>query len=198
MALKFLPKATRFLILGLAVPILAGVVYLSGSATGVLAAKKTRADVIFHKVRPERLQLTITERGTLESADNKEVVSRVKARSPNSTVATTIRWVIDDGTEVDKGDKLVQLDDSGLYEQLKTQKITLDQAYANFITADKNFEIVESQNRSDIATAKLALELAEIDMQKYEKGEYIQQIQEIEGRLLMARSDLAMWEERSA
>ena len=39
-------------------------------------------------------------------ADNKEIVCRVKARSANTTVATTIRWIVDDGTEVQKGDKL--------------------------------------------------------------------------------------------
>ncbi|MFO0927971.1 MAG: HlyD family secretion protein [Gemmataceae bacterium] len=66
------------------------------------------------------------------------------------------------------------------------------------MTAEKNYEITESQNRSDIATAKLTQELALIDLEKYHKGEYIQQMQEIEGRLMIARSDLAMWEERSA
>jgi HlyD family secretion protein len=177
---------------------LGGLMFVVASATGLLKGKAARADIIPHKVGYERLQLTITERGQLESADNKEIVCRVKARSANSTVATTIRWIIDDGKEVQKGDKLIQLDDSGLFEQLKQQKITLDQAYALFVQADTNADIVESQNKSDIATAKLALELATIDLKKYEEGEFIQQAKEIEGRLTMAKSDLAMWEERAA
>lgn len=176
----------------------AGLLFVVASATGMFRGKAARADLILHKVGYEGLQLTITERGQLESADNKEIVCRVKARSANSTVATTIRWIIDDGKEVEKGDKLVQLDDSGLYEQLKQQKITLDQAYALFVQADTNYDIVESQNKSDLATAGLTLELAKIDLDKYEKGEYIQQSREIEGRLTMAKSDLAMWEERAA
>jgi multidrug resistance efflux pump len=177
-----------------------GLFLLVGSATGTikLFGKTARTDLVLHKVQYEPLQLTITERGTLESSENKDVVCRVKARSANSTVATTIRWVIDDGTEVQRGDKLLQLDDSGLYEQLKTQKITLDTAYSDFVQAEKAFEIQESQNKSDIATAKLNLELAEIDLEKYEKGDYIQQMEEIEGRRMIAMSDLGMWEERAA
>lgn len=182
--------------------VLGGVVllFVLSSALGLTRGfkKASRADLVTHKVAMDRLQMTITERGQLESAENKEVVCRVKARSANSTIATTIRWVIDDGTQVQRGDKLVQLDDSGLFEQLKQQRIVVDQAYATHIQAETTYEIVESQNKSDIATAKLTLELAEIDLQKFIKGEYIQQIQEIEGRLMMARSDLAMWEERAA
>jgi len=173
---------------------------LGGVALGVVKIfdRADRPDLILHRVGYERLQLTITERGQLESADNKEIVCRVKARSANSTVATTIRWIVDDGTEVKRGDKLVQLDDSGLYEQLKTQRIAVDQALGNRIQTEKNCEIVKSQNHSDIETAKLAEKLTELDLEKYQEGEYIQTKQDIEGRMLIAKSDLSMWEERAS
>jgi multidrug efflux pump subunit AcrA (membrane-fusion protein) len=163
-----------------------------------LGGSSSWPDLITHKVTYDNLQLTITERGALESAENSDIICRVKSRSANSTVSTTIRWVIEDGTQVKRGDRLVQLDDSALHESLKAQKIVVDQARAAWVTAEKEFEIVESQNRSDIATQKLALELARLDLEKYEKGEYVQAMQEIEGRLMIARSDLTMWEERSA
>src|SRR5262249_2154876 len=100
-----------------------GLLLVIGPATGMIRPFRRghRRGLVLRRVAAERLQLTITERGQLESAENKDVVCRVKARSANSTVATTIRWIIDDGTMVKKGDKLVQLDDSGLYEQLKDQ-----------------------------------------------------------------------------
>src|SRR5439155_15324386 len=106
--------------------------------------------------------------------------------------------IVDDGTKVKKGDRLVQLDDSGLYEQLKEKKITLDDKRAAWVTADTNYSIVESQNKSDIETAKLTLDLARIDLDKYVKGDYLKDLQEKEGLVLIARSDLAMWEERAA
>src|SRR5262249_11061229 len=101
-------------------------------------------------------------------------------------------------TEVNKGDKLIQLDDSGLYEQLKEKKIDLDNAKAAWVTAEKAYEITESQNKSDIATAILNRDLAKIDLEKYEKGEYVALLQDADGKLLIARSDMSMWEERYA
>jgi len=169
-------------------------------ATGVvrLWGSSQRTDIVTHAVAYESIEVTITERGSLESAENSDVVCRVKARSASNTVSTTIRWVIEDGTQVKKGERLVQLDDSGLGEQLKTQKIAVDQARALLIQADENYKIVKIQNDSDKATALLAKNLALIDLVKYEDGEYVQTRQEIKGRMEMARSDLTMWQERAA
>src|SRR5262249_54035538 len=113
--------------------------------TGLRAA---RTDLVTYPVRPDRLPLTIIERGALESAENSDINCRVKAGSKNSTVATTIRWVIDDGSHVKKGDRLVELDDSGLREQLNTERIALDKAESDKIQAEENYKIVESQNLS--------------------------------------------------
>src|SRR5207244_1055217 len=140
---------------------LAGVVYI------VVAKpfKDQRTDLLPHKVRYDRLELTIIERGALESTNNHDIVARVKARSQGSQTSTTIKWIIDDGTQVLRdrpkseaqaiivwdpksssyiekpgssdgvarvmevrdnetgstiySDLLVDLDDSGLFEQLK-------------------------------------------------------------------------------
>ncbi len=45
-------------------------------------------------------------------------------------------------------DLLVDLDDSGLIEQLKAQKITLDQAESGKVKAEEDYKIQESQNES--------------------------------------------------
>lgn len=180
-------------------------------------------------VTRQRLQLAIVERGTLESAENSDIVCRVKAKAQGSTVATTIKWVIDDGTQVKKGEKLIELDDSGLQDQLKTQINTVNKAKSDWIQAQENCLIVESQNFSDIETAKVAKTLAELDVRKYaglnagEKllkfskreelqhylggdferdlryeleqspdkltSEYLQKLNDIEGRIEVARSD---------
>lgn len=174
------------------------VLVLSGAWWMFTGLRTPRTDLITHTVRLESLQQTIVERGALESAENRDVVCRVKAGTKNSTTATTIKWVIEDGTLVSAGQKLVELDDSGLQEQLKSQKIIVDQARATWIQADENYKIVESQNESDIAAAAVAVDLAVLDLEMYKDGEYLQTRRDIEGRRMMARSDLEMWEERSA
>jgi multidrug efflux pump subunit AcrA (membrane-fusion protein) len=149
-------------------------------------------------VRYEKLQLSVVERGALESAENSDVVCRVKAGTKGSTVATTIKWVIDDGSHVKRGQLLAELDDSGLQEQLKTEKITVDQARAAWVQAEENYKIVDSQNQSDIKTAEIAVELAALDLEKYIKGDYIQTLADVEGRIKTAESDLEQYRDRAA
>ena len=158
--------------------------------------KPVRIDLITHIVKSEKLQVTILERGTLEALDNKDIICQVRSGSKGSSFSTTIKWVIDDGTHVKQNDLIVELDDSGLQEQLKSQQITRDRARNDFIQAEANYDIVKSQNESDIATAEIAIELSALDLEKFQEGDYKQQLAEVEGRFFMAESDLSMWNDR--
>src|SRR5262245_59522885 len=86
-------KVVRLLTAAVSVVAVVGLFILVGSATGMLKVFGTtaRTDLVLHKTQFEHLQLTITERGTLESAENKDVVCRVKAGSESSTIDTPIR-----------------------------------------------------------------------------------------------------------
>src|SRR5438105_2262527 len=123
--------------------------------------KTQRTDLLFHSVHREPLALTVVERGALESADNRDVVCRVRAGTKASSL--TLKWVVDDGTLVKQGQLLVEIDDSALQDQLKVQKINLDTARANKIQSEENYKITVSQADSAIATAKVNLEIAKID-----------------------------------
>ncbi len=160
--------------------------------------RAARADLLKHKVRYEQLQLTIVERGALESADNRDIVCRVKAKAQGSTVASTIKWVIDDGSIVEAGDKLIELDSSGLEDALKSKKIDVDKARSDWIGAEEDYKIQESQNTSDIATAQVNLTLYRINLQQYLEGAYLQSKNDLLGQLRSAQSDLEMWEERAS
>jgi multidrug resistance efflux pump len=206
--------------------------------------KGSRTDLLTHKVLYGRLPITIVERGALESANNRDIVCRVKARAQGTQNSTTIKWVIDDGSHVlgdrppeealsilswepksscwiektgdsngvarvvkvedkEKGrtlysDLLVDLDDSGLIEQLKAQKITVDQAESNKVQAEEAYKIQLSKNESDLQTKRTTLELAEIDLEKYQKGDYPQSLKDVEGRIKVAESDLEQQRDRAA
>lgn len=204
------------------VPALGSALNIPG-LSGMFAAK--RPDLITHKVKPEYLQVTVVERGTLESAENKDVVCRVKAGS-RGTYATTIRWVIDDGTLVKKGQKLIELDDSALQEQKRTQSIAVEKAKGEFDKADSELIISVKLNESDIADKEAKMAVAELDLDKYlgiradeeldplgslagggstlvERGEYRKQYEDWSSQLKLAQSnqeayrDRAAWAERS-
>ncbi len=196
---------------GLSLPIRQYVPFLSASA---------RPDLLTHKVRYELLPVTIVERGTLESSDNREVICRVKAGS-RGTFASTIKWVIDDGTMVVKGQLLMELDDSALQDQYRAQSIVVEKAKAEWERADSDYVIVQKQGESDIATAVAALSVAELDVEKFigfrsdpaldpfgavvggtgslaERGEYRQKYDDVSGRLKLAESDLEAYRDRFA
>jgi multidrug resistance efflux pump len=160
--------------------------------------RAARNDLVTYTVHKQQLLLTIVERGALESADNAEISCRVKARTQGSTVATTIKWVVEDGTPVRKGELLAELDDSGLVETLKTEKITLDQDKALFVAAEEQLKIVQSQNESDIKAKEITLDLAKIDLEKYIKGDYEQTKKTLLGNIKTSESDLEQYRDRAA
>lgn len=159
---------------------------------------QARTDLVTHRVKYEKLELTIVERGALESAKNSDIYCNVKAGTRGGTTASTIKWVIDDGSSVKKGALLVDLDDSGLQDQLKNQKITVDKAEADKIKSEEDFKIQLSQNESDIKSAEVNLQLSTIDLQKYKEGDYPQQLKIFEGNIKQAESDVEQQRDRVA
>lgn len=75
----------------------------------------------------------VLEQGEIESSSNIDVLNEVKSRG---TAGTAILWVIDEGTYVKNGDKLVELDSSALEDELKRQRITVASAEAQVISSE--------------------------------------------------------------
>ncbi len=148
--------------------------------------------------------MTVVERGTLEAARNDDIVCLVKASGRGSTAATTIRWVIDDGTQVKKGDKVIELDRSGLEDQKLAQQIAVEKAKAAVIKAEGDLQTVISQNDSDELDAQAKLDVAKLDLEKYifdkdgKGGEYLRDLNKILGDLKEAESNVEMWRERAS
>src|SRR5437773_2709028 len=130
------------------------------------ASKVNRPDLLLHTVKHEDLDLTVVERGTLESADNRDVTCRVKAGS-KGTYAATIKWVIDDGTLVRKGQPIMILDSSSLEDNYRAQKIVVDKAQADWVTAEQAYKIQISTNESAVEKARSDIALMELDLEKY-------------------------------
>ncbi len=178
-----------------------------------------RPDVILHTVRKEPLNVTVTEKGTLESADNKDIVCRVRAGSKG--FATTIKEVIDDGTRVKPGQLIMVLDDSALRDQEEAQSIVVQQKFAEMVKAEKDYEIQIKKNESNIALARTAVTLAEIDLDKLtgiapdpsllglaaaagvvasltENGAYRQELDDLTGQISLAQANVEQNRERAA
>lgn len=112
------------------------------------------------------LTISVTEPGTIQNRDKQILYSRVEGR-------TTIVSLVDEGTRVKKGDLLIELDSSQLAEARITQNITAQNAEASWIQARENLEITRNQGTADVERATLDLKFAQLDLEKYEKGEYV-------------------------
>ncbi len=179
-----------------------------------------RPDLVLHTVKVEPLPVTVVERGTLESSENREVTCKVKAGS-KGTYASTIRWVIDDGTLVTKGQPLMELDDSALQDNYRAQSIVVEKAKAEWVKADEDFVITVKTNLSDIASADATQDIAELELDKFlglradpaldalggaagglsvltEKGDFQRRLDEATGTLKLAEADLDQYRDRAA
>ena len=179
-----------------------------------------RPDLVLHTVKPYPLSVTVVERGTLESSENREVTCKVKAGS-KGTYASTIRWVIDDGTLVTKGQPLMELDDSALQDNFRAQAIVVEKAKADWVKADEDFIITVKTNLSDIASADATQDIAELELDKFlglradptldglagaagglavlvEKGDFQRRLDEAAGTLKLAEADLDQYRDRAA
>lgn len=125
--------------------------------------------ILLHTVARGDFELNITERGEIESFDVTEVRSLVKS---NNTTGNAILRIVPEGTEVQEGDFLVELDSSALDAQRMTQKIAVNGAKA---------VEVEAKNTYDTAV---------IAKREYLEGTYIQERQTIESELFVAEENL--------
>jgi HlyD family secretion protein len=131
------------------------------------------------KVTKGPFRITVTERGTIDSAKNAVLASKVEG-------TTSIISIVPEGTLVRPGDLVAELDSSLLAEKLTQQKIALKQAEAAREAAKEDLAIQKAQNESDIAAAQLKLTLAEKDLKKFLEGDYIQQSTELSSQIRLA------------
>jgi multidrug efflux pump subunit AcrA (membrane-fusion protein) len=192
-------KGRSVLLLGIGIPV---VLLLIGGGYFALNGGRLFARAPFngltYTAHKERLKIAIVARGSLESAKNGDVICTVRAGQKGSTNSTVIKWLVDAGSEVQKGDKIMELDSSGFIENLKDQNIKVDGAKAEMIKSEEDYRIQEIENENDILKNENILKLAEIDLEKYIKGDYVQALKDVEGRMTTATSDLEDWKDRAA
>ena len=135
----------------------------------------------------DRLVVTIAESGEIESKRSVDIRCEVEGKS-------TIIWVIEEGTVVQKGDKLVELDAADLQENTRTQDMKYKTAKAAFDKAEKAYLIQQSTRESLLATADLDVKFSLLDLQKYLGTQLADHVIANEGRVtfadLVARDDL--------
>jgi len=139
-------------------------------------------NIITEFVKRAALNITVTERGQLDSSHNATLTSSVEG-------SATIISIVPEGTLVKEGQVVCELDSAELREKSKQQEIDLTQSKAALAQALEFLEIQKNQNESDIAAADLKLTIDKLELEKFEKGDYLQQQNEIKGEITLAKED---------
>jgi HlyD family secretion protein len=124
------------------------------------------------------LTISVLEAGALKAKDPEIIRNNLEGRA-------TIISIIPEGTRVDPNDLLVELDVSTLVDTRVDQVIRVKNAEAFWINARESLAIQTSQAASDVELAKLNLEFAKQDLEKYtgEGGEYQNAVASAEGKI---------------
>jgi len=145
------------------------VIALAAAGLAMLSPRiegKGNTGIITHRVERGDLLVTVTEDGTVESAENLQIKCEISG-------GTTILSLIEDGVEVEQGQVLAKLDSSKLNEDISQQKIAVEKARASFVQSEK-----------DLAVAKIAI-------REYLEGTYNQELQGLESNITIAKEDLS-------
>lgn len=135
------------------------------------------------------LTINVLTDGTIKPSDQVVISNTMEGR-------TTILSLVDEGTMVEKGDLLIELDASALEERLVEQQIRVQNDESDYIQARENLAVVKNQAQSDVEQAQLALEFARVDLEKYEQGEYPAEVDEARARIAVSQEELRRAEER--
>jgi HlyD family secretion protein len=138
---------------------------------------------LFAPVERGRLMISISESGAVKSRQQIIIKSEVEGRP-------TILYLIDEGTDVKKGDLLVELDASDLEESKISQQITVQNAEASLVSAETDLGVTKSQSDSDVASAELDYSFAQLDLEKYIEGEYPNELKQAESDIALAQEEL--------
>jgi HlyD family secretion protein len=126
-------------------------------------------NILLHTVGRSDFELAVTERGEIEAFDVTEVRSLVKS---NNTTGNAILRIVPEGTQVKKGDFLVELDSSVLTDDRTSQQVVVNNAKAAEVEAHNNYDV------------------AVIAKREYLEGTYLQDRQAIESELFVCEENL--------
>lgn len=139
--------------------------FYSWPALSGLGSGKVQENWITEAARKQRLVISVSEDGNIESASNVDVKCEILGGS-------TILWIVEDGKQVEAGDVIVRLDESAIDTLLNTQKIAAEKAAALKIQAEQDYE-----------AAKIAVE-------EYENGLFVMEQQTLEANVKIALENL--------
>jgi len=129
------------------------------------------ADVRKYTVGPQTFNVVLKEKGELKAAKSTDVACEVEGRS-------TIIWLVEEGTAVKEGDLLVELASDEIEDRIRQEELKEANAITAYEAAKTELEIQRDKNASDVRKADLEIELKQLELERYEKGDWAQKLKD--------------------
>ncbi len=143
-----------------------------------------RADApLTSQIRRATLRIIVTEHGNLESCVTVDGICEVNANQ------VKIISLVPEGTKVKKGDIVCKFDSSDIDKNISQQDVKAKQAFGKIETSAQELEIQRNKGESDIIAARVELTLAELDLEKYQKGDYPAETTKQKGDIGLKKKD---------
>lgn len=151
---------------------------------GADAGDVSAASIATFEVQPRDLEVTITEDGSLKAT--RQVL--IRPRIPGQAKIVSL---IDEGARVAEGDVLCELDRTERLRELEEVENRVIVLEGEVKAAEAELSIQLSENEGDLSEAELNLKFAKVELERLEKGEFVQEQKKLEVRVEEARSELA-------
>ncbi|MCA9128530.1 MAG: efflux RND transporter periplasmic adaptor subunit [Planctomycetales bacterium] len=149
-------------------------------------------ELVYYQVNRADLPIVVTERGHLESQEQTSIRCMVDTYDRSSgTSGTSIISIVPNGSLVQKGDILIELDSASIRDYLDSEALELESDRSSLRQAEARKKNRITQNETALAHAKLELELAELNRKMYvdeESGAFKLSLSEIERQVDESRN----------
>jgi len=150
---------------------------------------KTSEPMPVFTVQEGPLTIAVTSGGSIQSRDKVIITSELEGNN-------TVIWVIDEGTNVQSGDLLLEFDASDLIEKRNEQEITVANADTSLVIAQEKLNVTEGDCEAALLDREVDLMLAKMALEKYQEGDYPQQVRQYEADIALADEELKRAAER--
>jgi len=107
-----------------------------------------------------------------------------------------ITFVVPEGSRVKKGDLLVELASDEIEAEIEEDTLQVESARSELIAAENALEIQKNENDAALRQARLKLELAQIELKKWQEGDLVKRRQELDLNIEKADRNLELFDEQ--
>lgn len=135
------------------------------------------------RVQRGDLVVSILQSGELVAKNSRDIINEASRDAK-------IAFIVDDGANVTNGQLLVELESAELADRYLQQRSTAATAEADLMHSQEALEIASLKHSTDIDSAKLKVELADLALKKYIEAEYPQMVLKAQSDITLAEQEL--------